>query len=268
MAMPTTTALATLDSLRWALTSSVIAHLFLVLGISFVMPKNDRPVFSPPLKITLVAPNPNQDQPNPSARTLAQINSRGEPDSRSQQQQMQLRQLPGRPHRSQSQAPLTQVESAYQTHSRPPLPDRQQLTDAIDLAYLDAQQQPREKFVSSEAQASIFTAYIEKWRLKVETIGNLNYPDAAKQSNLEGALILDVTLLSNGNIDAIKLLRSSGHKILDDSARRIVYLSAPFATFSREMRQTTDKLHIIRTWRFGKNHVLYSTPVDAIELAD
>ena len=266
MAMPTT-ALATLDSLRWALTTSVIAHLFLVLGISFVMPKNDRPAFSPPLKITLVAPNLNQDQPNPNARTLAQINSRGEPDSQSQQQ-MQLRQLPGRPHQPQNQASLTQVESAYQTPSSQPLPDRQQLTDAIDLAYLDAQQQPREKFVSAEAQASIFTDYIEKWRLKVEKTGNLNYPDAAKQSSLEGALILDVTLLSNGNIDAIKLLRSSGHKILDDSARRIVYLSAPFATFNREMRQTTDKLHIIRTWRFGKDHVLYSTPVDATELAD
>ncbi len=109
---------------------------------------------------------------------------------------------------------------------------------------------PRHKFISSSTREFRFASYMESWRAKVERIGNLNYPDEARRRRLSGSLILDVALHSDGSIEAITIRRSSGHKILDDAAVRIVRLSAPFAPFPPEIAKDVDILHITRTWKF------------------
>ncbi|NYW24498.1 energy transducer TonB, partial [Escherichia coli] len=50
-----------------------------------------------------------------------------------------------------------------------------------------------------------------------------------------------------------KVVRSSGHKVLDDAALRIVRLAAPFARFPPEMAKETDILVITRRWTFTRN---------------
>jgi protein TonB len=50
--------------------------------------------------------------------------------------------------------------------------------------------------------------------------------------------------------------RSSGHKLLDDAAVRIVKLAAPYAPFPAEIRKETDVLDITRTWQFLSNNRL------------
>ena len=44
--------------------------------------------------------------------------------------------------------------------------------------------------------------------------------------------------------------RSSGHKVLDDAAVRIVTLAGPFAPFPPDIARDVDVLHVTRTWRF------------------
>ena len=90
----------------------------------------------------------------------------------------------------------------------------------------------------------------------MERIGNLNYPDEARRRKLSGSLLLGVALNPNGTINDIVLRRSSGSKILDDAAVRIVKLAAPFAPFPQSIRAETDILHIERTWRFLRNNRL------------
>ena len=60
------------------------------------------------------------------------------------------------------------------------------------------------------------------------------------------------------DLDLVELLDSSGHKVLDDAAIRIVLLSAPYAPFPDELRKSTDVLEIIRTWQFKKKSSLRS----------
>jgi protein TonB len=91
---------------------------------------------------------------------------------------------------------------------------------------------------------------MEAWRAKVERVGNLNYPEAARKQNLSGSLILDVALNADGSINQITIRRSSGQKVLDDAAIRIVELASPFAPFPEQVREETDILHITRTWQF------------------
>jgi protein TonB len=109
---------------------------------------------------------------------------------------------------------------------------------------------PRQRYISARSQAFRDAAYLEAWRSKIERIGNLNYPEAAKRQNLSGSLILDVAINTDGSVHSIELRRSSGYKLLDDAAIRIVRLAAPFAPLSAEMRKDTDILHITRTWQF------------------
>ena len=55
---------------------------------------------------------------------------------------------------------------------------------------------------------------------------------------------------ADGTIDSVEILESSGKRILDASALQIIHLASPFAPFPKEIRKNTDKLAIIRTWRF------------------
>lgn len=101
--------------------------------------------------------------------------------------------------------------------------------------------------------------YFEAWRRKVERVGNLNYPEAARARSLYGSLRLLVAIVPDGSLRDVRVLESSGHRVLDDAALRIVRLAAPFAPFPPEMRRDTDVLEIVRTWQFRASRDGFST---------
>lgn len=127
------------------------------------------------------------------------------------------------------------------------------LSAEIDQKLVAYARRPRQKWITARTRESKYAAYMEAWRLKVERVGNLNYPDEARRRRLSGSLLLDVGLNSDGSIHSITLRRSSGYKVLDDAAIRIVKLAAPFAKFPKDIAAETDILHIERTWRFLSN---------------
>ena len=96
------------------------------------------------------------------------------------------------------------------------------------------------------------------WRAKVERIGNLNYPEIARTQKIYGNLTLTVSIRSNGSVEDIEINRSSGQRILDASAVRIVKLSAPFPPFPPDIAKDTDILSITRTWTFTSSDKLES----------
>lgn len=142
----------------------------------------------------------------------------------------------------------------------PPLPTAAQLlTRSFALASLNAELQqrldsrakrPRRKYISANTKEYRYAAYMEAWRAKVERVGNINYPEQARQRQLSGSLLLDVALKPDGSVQEITVRRSSGHKVLDDAAMRIVELAAPFAPFPADIRREVDVLHVTRTWKF------------------
>ncbi len=125
----------------------------------------------------------------------------------------------------------------------------------VDLESNTEAKSPRvRRLTSVSARAAVDAYYLQSWRRKVETVGNLNYPEEARRDQLYGSLRLMVSITPDGGLKDVRILDSSGFKVLDDAAIRIVRQAAPFAPFPEEMRQSTDVLEIIRTWQFRKNH--------------
>lgn len=123
-------------------------------------------------------------------------------------------------------------------------------------AKLDIQRQayakrPRvRRLTSVSTRRSEDALYLHNWRTRVEAIGNRNYPQQARAQQIYGDLRLMVALLPNGEVHEIKILQSSGHKLLDEAALRIVHLASPYDPFPAPMLSDVDVLEIIRTWRF------------------
>ena len=124
------------------------------------------------------------------------------------------------------------------------------LSAEIDRRLQAYAKRPKRKWITARTKEHNYAAYMEAWRQKVERVGNLNYPDEARRANLSGNLLLDVALRPDGSIDEIILRRSSGEKVLDDAAIRIVNLAAPFPRFPKGIARETDILHVERTWQF------------------
>lgn len=119
-------------------------------------------------------------------------------------------------------------------------------------------QRPKQVYVSARTQEFKYANYMSEWVKKVERVGNLNYPDAARREGVSGKLMMDVALNADGTVRNISILRPSGHSVIDEAAIRIVNLAAPFPPFPPEIGKDADILHITRTWEFSTSNRLQS----------
>ena len=134
-----------------------------------------------------------------------------------------------------------------------------QLQARISQQWDDYQKRPKRAFVGANVREYAFARYVEDWVTKVERVGNVNYPEAARRQGIYGSLKLTVSIHANGRIETIEVDRSSGSKILDTAAIKIVELAAPFAPFPDDMRKKADILSITRTWTFTRSDQLVGT---------
>jgi periplasmic protein TonB len=165
--------------------------------------------------------------------------------------------------------PLSQTQAATrkpnpQALNRPVQTQREMMAmqEMAKLEALIAKQQdayemrPKRQFIGARTREYRFANYVDQWRQKIEQVGNLNYPEAARTQKLYGKLQLTVAIRADGSIESIKIQQSSGKRLLDESARRIVQLAAPFPVFPEDIRKDTDVLSITRTWTFSKEDQL------------
>ncbi|OWY40816.1 energy transducer TonB [Xenophilus sp. AP218F] len=112
--------------------------------------------------------------------------------------------------------------------------------------------------IGEAARSYPWARYQTDWRLKVERIGNLNYPEDARRQNLHGAVTLEVAINADGSLRGLRVTRSSGSAILDDAARRIVELSSPFAPFPPALASRFPSQRIVQKFVFTRDNLLSS----------
>ena len=111
----------------------------------------------------------------------------------------------------------------------------------------------RIKNISAKSPEYVYRLYFEAWKKKVERMGAMNYPDAAKIKNRFNNLIMKVIINSNGSIYDISIIKSSGKAKLDEAAIDIVRNGSPYAPFSDQMKKEVDQVSITRIWKFTED---------------
>ena len=173
---------------------------------------------------------------------------------------------------TQAAAPIHMPVKEMSSERPPPEPgDRTNSKDLVqrnlEIVRLDAQiskdfdtyqKLPRRRFIGARAQEYRFAQYVEDWRTKVERVGNLNYPQAARNSSIYGKLQLTVSIRADGSLENVEVSHSSQQPILDAAAENIVRLAAPFSPLPANIRKDTDVLTITRTWTFTSADTLQS----------
>jgi len=268
------------DSLLIALFLAAVVHVVIGLGINFTAPHPEQ--VSRSIDITLVN-MPTQKAPE-QAQLLAQENQIGA-EEQSRKQEPPPQQLssqddshakPIQKNASEPSEPsaakklITQKkaekkivtankkpETGQHTEKRPQLTAemlQQQIAQLGTEIRLNQQtaEQTKIKFVDSVSTHKYVAAqYMKDWEDKVERTGNLNYPEVAAKKNFSGTLTMDVGIKADGSIYSIRINQSSGNPELDEAAKKIVRMSAPFAPLPGDLRKELDVLVITRVWKFS-----------------
>ena len=277
-------AIAVSVPMQTAVIVSICLHIFPVLGMGFALIDANR--FQPPhnmMNVVLVNAK-SADRPI-NAKTLAQTNLDGGGNTDEDvsvttplpaiEQQAARNELQAAQERvrllesemktlmtqARAVAKIAQGEVAPPVGSPSPVAASDLMQKSIEIAKLEAelakeyqayQQRPKRKFLGARVAEYRFANYVDNWRLKIERVGNLNYPEEAKIKGIHGKLQLTVAIKADGEVESIEINRSSGKKVLDEAAKRIVRLAAPYDRFPNEINRDTDIIHITRTWMFTK----------------
>lgn len=266
---------------------SLLVHAFVIFGLTFTVPDlRELQNRVPALDVVLV--NTKSQAKPAKADALAQHNldGGGNTDAKqraksplpavsndSQTTELQLAQkkvadLEREARKLLTQSGISQVDSTTNKPAPQPAAEKAPVMDGAELAQrslaiarLEAQinkdwnayqERPRRKFVGARTQEYRFARYIEDWRQKIERIGELNYPQAARDQRIYGSLTATVSIKADGSLERVQIDRSSGNKVLDEATVRIVRLAAPYAAFPADIARDTDVLHITRTWTFTR----------------
>ncbi len=276
--------------LSWCLGVSILLHAIL-LSIHFRFPEALK--FSSPQPLEVILVNARTKQKPAKARALAQADLDGGgntdqerraktpmPVTQAPEQGKDLAQAQRRVKELEAQqqqliataksiAPIAATETPRQLPAEEASPqvvgrDLRELALAamklqaqIDKRHEEYQKRPRKQFIGANASEYRFAQYEEDWRNKVERVGTLNYPAEAR-GKMYGNLRLEVTIKPDGSVESVRLDRSSGLKVLDDAAFRIVRMAAPYGEFPPDIRKDTDLLVITRTWFFGRGDAVWT----------
>ena len=270
-----------------AVAVSIFIHAVLLFAVSFKLPDLSNLASQQPLEVTLVNAKSEARPLKADALAQANLDGGGNTDARRRARsplpvpreakeaaglamaQKRVEQLERQAKQLMTQAKSKTAVAASVPETLQPREEAQVAPNAADImnrsleiARLEAsisrqwesyQQRPRRRFIGARTQAFRFARYVEDWRVKVERVGEMNYPQAARDQRIYGSLVVTVSIKADGALERVDVNRSSGHRILDAAALRIVHLSAPYAPFPADIAKDTDIISITRTWIFTRS---------------
>ena len=108
----------------------------------------------------------------------------------------------------------------------------------------------RELLVTPNTRISEVALYLDAWKRRIEQVGTVNFPNAARRSKLSGNPVVEVVLASSGGLVRADIRRSSGYGELDSAAMDILKLATPFEPFPEELAAKYEVLRFAYEWRF------------------
>ncbi|MFQ5788353.1 MAG: TonB family protein [Thermodesulfobacteriota bacterium] len=94
-----------------------------------------------------------------------------------------------------------------------------------------------------------YLSYFLKLKRQIE--GVWNYPETSRIRGEQGELLLIFTIRSDGYLENVRMLNSSGYRRLDDEAIRAIRVAAPFSPFPRSWDLERLNIRAIFRYSFG-----------------
>ena len=116
-----------------------------------------------------------------------------------------------------------------------------------------------ELWITPDTRESSLAPYLDAWRRKVERLGTLNYPAAARQTPGTTSPVLEVAIGADGRLASAVVRRSSGSPALDAAAISILKLASPFEPFPRELATHYRVLRFAYAWEFAEGRAARGT---------
>jgi protein TonB len=271
------------DRLTTMLFLAGLFHAIVIIGVSFDMPNPFRAHPVPTIEVLLLGGDPASDVKNDDARYLADRaqDGGGTTEERvrpaSPQSSMIPAEIEGAPDgtgverrdptpatartevlTSRSVDPALAVksgtDSAAEAEETPMAlsatnPARVATNTSDDRLALRGDES-RELVVAADTRESTIAPYLDAWKRKTEQVGTLNYPRAARRQEGASNPVLEVTIRADGSLADVRIVRSSGHREIDQAALQILRLAAPFDPFPTRLRKQYETLRFAYEWQF------------------
>lgn len=98
-----------------------------------------------------------------------------------------------------------------------------------------------------------YVTYFNSIKRAIEVVWQ--YPELALRYGLQGRLLLEFSILGNGDIESAKIVRSSGSNLLDEEALRAVKAAAPFGPIPAWIGK--NRIDIVASFEYLDNRLNY-----------
>jgi len=180
--------------------------------------KTSRPAIKPLPVIPAIPKVKPRIQSRPGARTPPPVTEGNSPTVSEQGKGIQSPEIKGRP------------GSVGKVYEPPKLSDKEKLFDRGIIGSLakkeDREKKEKDTAITFNTKEYRFLIYNKRLKEKIESIWI--YPPDALAHGIYGDLIIQFTIKKNGKLGAVELVRTSGHKNLDDAAIRALKDADPF----------------------------------------
>lgn len=122
-----------------------------------------------------------------------------------------------------------------------------------------------ELWTTPDTRESVLAPYLDAWRRRIERLGTLNFPAAARAPAVPANPVLEVAIASSGQLESATIRRSSGSPELDQAALGILKIASPFDPFPQAVAERYRVLRFAYEWQFVGGQVgrgQLSAPVD------
>jgi periplasmic protein TonB len=117
-----------------------------------------------------------------------------------------------------------------------------------------------ELWTTPDTKAAELAPYLDAWRHKVEHIGTIHFPAAARSAGPKSNPVIEVGILADGSLDKAEIRRSSGSDELDNAALQTLKLAAPFDPFPPDLARQHRVLRFVYEWQWTRRGGVTAIP--------
>lgn len=204
----------------------------------------------PPEASTNRSSTPPREAPRRPSKTPAQIAKKNSPPVR-REKTVIAKEIPAEREPKQEEA---RPPSREQIPDKPiiaerPLPSLKELLPPVGWSAARGTDEP----IQLDTKNPQYVTYFTSIKRAIEVVWQ--YPPLALRYGLQGRLLLEFSILGNGDLESAKIVRSSGSNVLDDEALRAVKAAAPFGPIPPWLGK--NRIDIIASFEYLDNRLNY-----------